>query len=242
MVEEAFDLFAEHYEGADRARFEEDLADKRLVVVLEDSVTGRLRGFSTVHVSRRRDVRGRACTVVFSGDTVIHHECWGQGQLQRVFTRLLLRIKLRRPWQPLYWFLICKGYRTYLLLVNHVHRAVPRHDLQPPRRLQAMLDVVATERFGEHYDADLGLVRWPEAASHEHVRPDIGAISQELTASNPHVALFVERNPEYERGDELACLGDMTLWTMVREGVRTSVRAVTKSRRALARRPATVAR
>ncbi len=197
---------------------------------------GSLQGFSTVHMSDRRDVRGRRCTVLFSGDTVIHRDYWGQGHLQREFSMLLLRRKLRHPRRPLYWFLISKGFRTYLLVVNYARHAVPRYDLPtPPERLQRMLDLVATERFGDHYDPKLGLVRWSDAEHHEHVRAGMGDISPELIARNPHVALFVERNPDHARGDELACIADMTLWTMVRATVRTTVRTTWRMLRPRAR-------
>lgn len=237
MLDEAYALFADHYEDTDRDRFERDLGDKQLVVLLEDAEDRSLRGFSTVHLSDRRDVRGRRCTVVFSGDTVIHRSYWGQGQLQREYSRLLVRRKLRHPRRPLYWFLISKGFRTYLLLVNNARLAIPRHDSPvPPERLQRMLDLVASERFGSHYDPATGLVQWPAQDKHEHVRDGLADIPPGLAEHNPHVALFLARNPQFGRGDELACIADMTLWTMLRVTVKTVRRVLLVSRRRSRRR------
>lgn len=231
MLEEAYALFADHYEGTDRQRFEDDLRDKQLVIVMRDGVDGTLRGFSTIHRRQRRDVRGRRCTVIFSGDTVIDRDYWGQGVLQRSFSTILAQTKLRRPWQPTYWLLICKGYKTYLLMANYFDRSIPRYTLDPPpASLQAMLDEVATERFGDHFDASRGIVEMP-ADAHERVAAGLGDIGAELIAANPHVRLFVERNPHHARGDELVCLGDFTLGTMVRTVLRTSIRGMAKLRR-----------
>ncbi len=241
-MDTAYALFAEHYAETDRARFERDLEDKQLVIVLEDARDGSLRGFSTIHMSDRRDADDRRCTVLFSGDTVIHRDYWGQKQLQRAFSMLLLRRKLRHPRKPLYWFLISKGYRTYLLVVNHAKHAIPRHDAPASPRLQRMLDLVATERFGAHYDPVAGLVRWSEAERHEHVREGMSEIPRSLIERNPHVALFAQRNPNYARGDELACIADMTLWTMLRETGRVSIAATIRLVRPSARSRRSAAR
>jgi hypothetical protein len=43
----------------------------------------------------------------------------------------------------------------------------------------------------------------------------VSPISDELQASDPDVAFFVERNPGYVHGDELACLAKMRYADMV---------------------------
>ena len=203
----AFALFRGSYEGADRARFEADLGEKQLVILLRCRDTGALKGFSTVLL---RDVRvaGRAATVVFSGDTVIDREYWGQKLLQKEFARLLLRLRVRDVRRPLYWFLISKGYRTYLLLANAFPRAVPRHDRAEVPELRRVLDALAAERFGAEYDAAAGLVRY--ATPHERVRGGVAPVDARLL-ENPHVRFFVARNPGHAEGDELACLADVRL-------------------------------
>lgn len=202
---DAFALFQSAYAATDRARFERDLAEKQLVILLHDRAAGRLRGFSTLLVRTVETARGSA-SVVFSGDTVIDKEYWGQKQLQREFCKLLVRLKLRRPHRPLYWFMISKGYRTYLLLAHAFPRAVPRHDRSDLPHLRTVLDRLATERFGPEYDAPSGLVRY--ATPHERVRAEIAPVEASLLA-NPHIRFFVERNPGHVNGDELACLAEV---------------------------------
>lgn len=207
----AFALFRTHYEGADRQRFERDLREKQRVILLRDE-RGALRGFSTV-LQREVRVGGRMATMVFSGDTVIDRACWGQKRLQSAFAGLLLRLRLRHPRRPLYWFLISKGWRTYLLMANHFPRAVPRWDLPDPPELRAALDQLAAERFGADYDAAAGIVRY--ATPHERVRDGVAPVEGALL-SNPHVRFFVERNPGHARGDELACLAQVRVRDLAR--------------------------
>ncbi|CAN5696814.1 hypothetical protein BH23GEM1_BH23GEM1_05750 [soil metagenome] len=223
--ESAFELFRQSYAEADRARFDSDLAEKQLVILLDDRAEGGLKGFSTVHIQRRG-----LGTVIFSGDTVIDRAYWGQKQLQLAFLRLLLTVKLRSPHRPLYWFLISKGWRTYLLLANGFGRSVPRCDRGDDVVLRATLDTLATERFGSQYDSTTSVIRY--ARQHERVREDLAPVPAALQ-ENPHVRFFAERNPGHLNGDELACLADVRFVDLARIGRRL---AATLTRRAFTRR------
>lgn len=229
--EAAFALFRQAYENTSRERFERDLGEKQHIILLYDRTSGALKGFSTVHV---RDIESAAGTVtlVFSGDTVIDRAYWGQKQLQLAFSRLLVTLKLRAPWRPLYWFLVSKGYRTYLLLANAFPRAVPRVDRVEDPSLRALLDSVATERFGDQYDGTLGLVRY--ATPHERVREGVAPVTADAL-NNRHVRFFVERNKEHADGVELACLAHVRVIDLARVLVRI---AGVKARRGVRRRGA----
>jgi len=218
-----FALFAASYAGADRVRFERDLAEKQLVILLSARAGGALRGFSTVHVRELgdADAPNGGGTLVYSGDTVIDRAYWGQKRLQLAFAALLVRLKLRRPGRPLYWFLISKGYRTYLLLANAFPRAVPRHDRPDDPALREIVDACAAARFGADYDAAAGVVRYAEA--HERVRPGLAPLDTSLLA-NPHVRFFAERNPGHADGDELACLAEVRLRDLARILPRNALR------------------
>lgn len=221
----AFALFQHAYEGADRARFERDLAEKQLIILLRERGTGELKGFSTVLLRDVRTWRGQG-TVVFSGDTVIDREYWGQKQLQLAFSRLLMGLKLRAPHRPLFWFLISKGWRTYLLLANAFQRAVPRYDVDENRELRRMLDVQAIARFGTQYDADRGIIRY--ATPHERVRTGLAPVPDALL-ENPHVRFFLERNPGHAEGDELACLAQVRAVDLLKLVARFVARAIRPS-------------
>jgi hypothetical protein len=207
----AFALFRATYENACHERFEHDLAEKQHIILLYDSATDALKGFSTVLVREVETPSGPA-TVVFSGDTVIDREYWGQKQLQLAFARLLVTLKLRAPWRPLYWFLVSKGYRTYLLLANAFPRSVPRVGRADDATLRSVLDDLAVERFGNQYDVARGVVRY--TTPHERVREGVAPVTQ-AAMQNAHVRFFVERNSEHAAGVELACLADVRVADVV---------------------------
>ncbi len=220
-IDAAFSLFDSLYVGTDRARFERDLHEKQLVILLRDAGDNSLRGFSTIHLGEVAYGRRRA-RLVYSGDTAIHPAYWGQKCLQRAFATVLMREKLRRPTRPVLWFLISKGYKTYLLLINHFPRSVPRGDRPASDRLQATLSVVAGARFGDAFDPSRGVIS--HETPRERVRREVAPIDRPLLR-DAHVAFFVARNPGYQRGDELACLAEVRAIDPMRTFVRSWWRA-----------------
>ncbi len=195
------------YEGVSPERFAEDLASKQLVILLFVRETRRLVGFSTLRIAEHR-LEGRTVDLAYSGDTVIHPEFWGTKTLQVAFARCLLRCKLRHPFRPCLWLLLSGGYKTYLIMVNHLPRSFPsrRHTPDPAHR--GFLESVAREWFGDHYDPGRGVVRF--GADHYRVRAGVAPIDPE-TARCPDVAFFLERNPGHAEGDELVCLAEFRL-------------------------------
>lgn len=191
-------LFEAAYAGARRDAFDRDLAEKHHVIVLKD-VHGALQGFSTL---LRLEVKG-AC-VVFSGDTIVAPGFWGQTALQRAFIWYLMAQRHARPTVPVYWFLITKGYRTYLLISRYFPNHWPRHDAPFLPREAVLLDVLCREKFGAAWDADAGLLRY---AGNDAVRlHDSLADVPKRLLKDPDVNFFLQKNPRWAEGDELCCL------------------------------------
>src|SRR5690554_906303 len=128
QVREMYDIFKAHYEHTDTETFVSDLSRKDGAILLFESGTGRIVGFSsvvTLPVGERGQGRG-----VFSGDTIVVPEYWGTRALHFAFMRYIIRQKLRKPLSPLFWLLISKGYKTYLLMANNFDRYYPHPDQQ----------------------------------------------------------------------------------------------------------------
>lgn len=202
------------YAGVSAERFARDLADKQYVILLSARRSGELVGFSTLRVSEEQ-VEGRAVEVVFSGDTVIHPDYWGQKELQVRFGRFMMARKLRHPLRPVLWLLLSAGYKTYLLAVNHFPRTVPRHDWEAPPARVSFLSELAGRWFGEQYDGKKGTVRF--AGAHYRVRDGVSPIDREA-AAHPHIAFFARNNPAHVDGEELVCLAEIRardlLWAL----------------------------
>lgn len=194
-----FGLLRSHFLGVDRETFEADLSEKNWVILLEDQ-RGVLRGFSTLLVSERQAL-DRSVTVVYSGDTIVAREWWGSPALPMTWLRAVESIAPGCGDHDVYWLLLTSGFRTYRFLPVFFRDFVPR-----PGRAGgadgALLQVLAAAQFGARFDAQTGTVR---LARPQVLVPELLDVPAGRTRDR-HVAFFLERNPGYVRGDELACL------------------------------------
>jgi hypothetical protein len=196
-------LFERYYDDVGREDFLRDLRAKTHVLLLFDRDTGALAGFSTIH-AYRRTVAGRQVVVVFSGDTICDEKYWGQRALHGAFLRYVLRVKVSNPFTPVYWFLISKGYKTYLLLARNFPEYWPRHDQPTPAWHLQLLHVLAHDKYGEAWVPERGILHF--ARSQGRLRGGVAPIGA-AELRDDHIRFFHERNPDAANGDELCCLG-----------------------------------
>ena len=76
------------------------------------------------------------------------------------FLKYLWLQKFKRPFQPLYWFLISKGYKTYLLMANNFETHFPRYERETPAAMKGLIDDFGTHFFPESYNAESGLIEF----------------------------------------------------------------------------------
>lgn len=200
-------LFDKIYADVERNRFDHDLNEKQDVILLFDEGNQSIQGFSTLRVYER-NIEGRDVVVVYSGDTVIAPGYWGQRALHSAFVKYITACKARHPLVPVYWFLISKGYKTYLLLARNVPEYWPRRDKTTPPWPAAVLHSLATERFGSWYEPERGVIKFDRPMG--RLRTGVAPIEREML-DDPDVLYFIEKNPGHEAGDELCCLGRMGL-------------------------------
>jgi hypothetical protein len=205
-----YSLLAENYENVNRQSFEADLFEKDCAILLRDVQDLGLRGFSTQKVMNFQ-VDGQPMRAVFSGDTIIARSHWGEQELGRAWSQFVAELYAEEPGIPLYWFLISKGYRTYLYLPLFFHHFFPRHDRVTPAREQNILDTLAESRYPEYYSRESGLVVFPE--SRGNLNHELAEISAHRLR-NPHVRFFLSRNPGFASGHELACLAKISAENM----------------------------
>lgn len=196
-VEAMWALFAASYDGAQRSEFDRDLSEKHHVIVLKDEAR-EVKGFSTLLAI---EVPGQWCAI-FSGDTIVAPGFWGQTALQRAFIWYLMAQRLKRR-LPVYWFLITKGYRTYLLLTRYFPTHWPRHDAATPAFEAALLDTLCRQKFGAAWDSSSGLLRFQGEVC--RLSDELADVPARLT-TDPDVAFFLAKNPRWREGDELCCL------------------------------------
>jgi len=205
-----WNVFRQYYADVTSDKFYADLSKKSDVILLLDSGDNSIQGFSTIEVYER-EYAGKSYSAVFSGDTIVDERYWGQSALQREFVRYVIRLKLKNLFQPVYWFLISKGYRTYLLLSRNYWTYWPRHDKATPALEKGIIRQLAVEKYGDAFEKSSGILKFlqPEGRLKHGVAP----IDDKLLRQ-PDIAFFCDQNPGHEQGDELCCLGriDGLLW------------------------------
>ena len=204
-------IFQKYYDNFDDRVFEKDLKDKDIVFVLRDMSDHNIKGFSTLKnldiTSKNKKIRG-----CFSGDTVIEKEYWGQGTLGKAFLKYLFLQKLRHPFRPLYWYLISKGYKTYLLMANNFSTHYPRYEKETPEQMKQIMDNFSQTLYPNEYDKKLGLIKFSGTTKKDCLKNGITPIDKRLLLENSRISFFVQKNPDWDKGDELACIARMTLF------------------------------
>jgi len=200
-----FKLYSKYYAGTNRLTFERDLSSKTHLLQLRNECH-ELCGFSTLELYRKK-FSAKTLQVVFSGDTIVEPQHWGDMTLAFTWLRFIGKTKRANPTEPLYWLLIVKGHRTYRFLPTFAHRYIPQHNTHTDRNDRALLDYLASEKFGSHYDPASGIATFG---------PNSGQLNSDLAIipashlKRPEVAYFLERNPGYVNGDELVCLCEVS--------------------------------
>lgn len=198
-----FSIFSKYYESVDFDKFQYDLSKKTDVMLLYDtSLKGeQLIGFSTI--LRIRCKTTIAYTALFSGDTVVEKEYWGRKDLQKAFFFYILQTKILYFWRPVYWFLISKGYKTYMMMLNNFKYTYPCRLDHTPELEQAILDEFYSNMFENLFDKSQGIIA--SAQGKDFVKEGYTDISDEDLA-NEDIQFFLNKNPEFDKGSELACI------------------------------------
>jgi hypothetical protein len=195
-----FRLLSQHFVDVDRATFDRDLAEKNIVILLEDS-DGILRGFSTMLIYRTA-APGREVAIVYSGDTIVERAWWGSPVLARAWIDTVRRVTRDDTPREVYWLLLTSGFRTYRFLPTFFCTFHPRFDEATPALARHLLNAIARERFGESFDERRGIVRFDRPYA---LAPDLRDVPAGRT-EDPHVQFFLDRNPGFVVGDELVSL------------------------------------
>ena len=195
-------LYLNYYDGTSKALVLADLFSKREVLLLLHGSS--IVGFTSIQVYQHEWL-SRQIRVVYSGDTVVDREHWGQQALAYRWITRLSQIKGERPDLALYWFVIIKGHRTFKYLPTfsesfYPHWSINRSDLKP------LADYLARDKFGEFYNCDTGVVEFDQ--SRGHLKSEI-AYPTEEELNKPSVRFFLSKNPNYLIGHELVCICEL---------------------------------
>lgn len=201
-IKQMYDLYAKYYENTSLDIFLTDLSKKSGVILVTRAVDDQIVGFSTQTFFDLK-VDGKRVRGIFSGDTIIEQAYWGNNALANTFYRRLIIERLKRPFVPFYWFLISKGYKTYLLMTNNFYNYYPNVNGKD-EKYRRVTEAYCQQLFPEAFDREKMLLDFGE--SYVRLKGDVASITPELTAANPHIAFFEKVNPSWRRGTEVPCL------------------------------------
>lgn len=217
-----YQVFHQYYDASEYDQFKHDLLEKSHVLLLKNPVDDSIAGFTTALIMSFID-GSKPFNAIFSGDTIIQRQFWGSQYLPLYWCQFAGHIKQANSSNPLYWFLIVKGHRTYRYLPLFAKRFYPTWRYPTPNHIKSRLDIMAARKFGDNYNPDTGIIRfskskghlkkaWAEIPSHLHNKPDID--------------FFLKCNPNYHAGDELACITELTEENLKSHALRAFRRAL----------------
>lgn len=200
-IKRMYSLMQDAYDYVQYASFVEDLSNKQYIGLLID-LENTIQGFTTYAINPK-NTGTQEYNIIFSGDTIIHPNFWGSQEMIKGGVKAAGFITQTDPQKKWYWFLISKGHRTYMYLPLFFEKFYPAFDPLRQDALFPIVDKCASALYPNDWKAKQGLIVFTE--SHGQLKPELAEASYKKK-NNRHVAFFLEKNPSFYKGDELACI------------------------------------
>lgn len=194
-----YQLMAEFYDNVDEAVFRRDFFDKDYCLSLEHETAG-LVGFTT-QKQMEVDIGEKTVHGIFSGDTIIHKKYWGDVTLFKVWANFWF--DFAESYEEFYWFLICKGYKTYRILPLFWQEFYPNFRMATPSYEKRIIDAYAGRIYPGEYNPETGVIEYKSVK--DKLKEGVADIG-EHEMKNQDIAYFCRTNPGYTEGNDLACL------------------------------------
>lgn len=198
-IREMYRLMAEFYDHTDEQVFRKDFFDKDYCLALYAD-SGVPVGFTTQKVLMLQ-VGEKTIHGVFSGDTIIDRKYWGDIELFRVWANFWF--SYAEKYEEFYWFLICKGYKTYRMLPVFWKEFYPNCRFETPAFEKQIIDAYGELLYPDEYNPLTGVVEY--RSEKDRLKDGVADIG-EKELKNKDIAFFAERNPGYRQGNDIACL------------------------------------
>lgn len=194
-----YSIMAEFYDNTDEAVFRRDFFDKDycLALYLEN---GSLVGFTTQKILEL-DANGKKINGIFSGDTIIHKDYWGDIELFQVWAKFWF--EFAEKYDEFYWFLICKGYKTYRIMPLFWKEFYPNYREETPEYEQNIINAYASALYPDEYNPETGVIEYKSVK--DKLKNGVANVG-EHEMKNKDIAYFCKANPNYINGNDLACI------------------------------------
>lgn len=227
-IQSMFQIFLKYYDNTEFKTFIRDLNKKDGVFIVRRKDNGRIVGFSTgvrneFELPTRKGKKKKA-VALFSGDTIMEKAYWGNTALQLAAAKYAITQKIKNLQKPVFWFLICKGFKTYLLMANNLISYWPRVDKEDDPQGNEIVEKLCLEFFPDNYDAESGLLLFGEKS--QKLKSNVAEITEELKEKYPKIGFFEKKNPTWRNGTELPCVAELSVFNLLYGSLRQVMRLV----------------
>jgi len=199
-----FEIMQAHYENISKGVFSADLSKKQDAILLCDE-QGEIYGFTTLRLFHQNKVQ-----LVFSGDTIVEPEYWSKNDLSQTWITKTMEYANDFDGKT-YWLLLTKGYKTYKLLHTFFNEFYPRYDAETPQDLQKIIDDFAISQYSDKYQNGVYF------EGKDFLKEEFDTIN-ENKMRDKNTAFFLDKNPDYKKGNELVCLAEISTENLNRLG------------------------
>ncbi len=207
LCRDFFSIYETYFENVSFPVFVDHIGHKDKVIVLRDKEEKLVRGFSTFKVLDQL-IDGKKIYGIFSGDTIIHKDYWGEQELVRSFCYLSGQVASQMEvGEKLYWLLISKGYKTYRYLPVFTENYYPSYKSPWPEYEKKVMLSFYKELYPDEFDSNTGLLTFKNKIG--NLRPGVGD-ADDIRVQDPDIAFFVNANPDHMTGTELCCLAELS--------------------------------
>lgn len=225
-LRQMYSIYQKYYENTRYELFVQDFQKKTGAFLILHPKTQQIVGFSTV-LNCEIKVGQKSHRAVFSGDTIIEKQYWGSRALQFAMFHYLLKLKLKNPFEPIYWMLISKGFKTYLLLANNYASYYP-HPEGGCDHLQPIVEAYCEQYFNGYFDRHEGVLDFGD--DYQPLKNEVAPITPEMLENNSKIRFFEERNPNWRRGTELPCVGELQWRDFFRYSKHFAIKSTSRGR------------
>ena len=92
-------------------------------------------------------------------------------------------------------------------MANNFHNYYPSPE-DNCAKLEGLVDKYCDVLFREYYCAEKKLLDF--GSGHTHLKSDVAGITDDMRENNEKIQFFEARNPSWERGTELPCIGEVS--------------------------------
>ena len=209
-VDQMYCLMQENYDFVELDRFKSDMYKKDLVGILIDS-RNVIQGFTTFSLNPF-GYENSDYNILFSGDTVISSNYTGTQELAKGWCKTAGYFLANSPDKKLFWYLMSKGYRTYLYLPFFFNSYYPNIEKEDSYEYHKIANHVSYHLFEDNWCSKQGVIKFDKSLG----QMKSVHVEKSFSKSNRHVKFFISKNPGFVNGEELVCITEISIGNLKR--------------------------